>query len=302
MLELRHLRLLQTLASAGSVSAAAQRVHLSQSALSHQLLGLEAHYGLRLFERKPLRWTSAGLALLNLAETILPTISSTERTLAKLSQGEGGQLRIAVECHTCFEWLMPAMDTLREQWPAVELDLLSGFHTHPLALLDSQQADLVLVAKPENSQQNWVFHPLFRFEILAVLSRRHPLAEQAYLTAADFAQETLITYPAPAEKLDLLRDVLLPAGINPPRRTAELTVAILQLVASRRGIAALPSWGVTDYLARGYIVGKPIGEKGLWSDLYAATTQESAQKPYMVDFIHIIREQSFARLPNLQGI
>jgi LysR family transcriptional regulator for metE and metH len=104
------------------------------------------------------------------------------------------------------------------------------------------------------------------------MSPRHPLAAKPWLEAADFADETLITYPVPDEMLDVMKHCLIPAGVNPKRRTAELTVAILQLVASGRGIAALPSWTVGNYIERGYVVSRPIGPHGLRCELYAATT------------------------------
>src|SRR6185312_8062625 len=96
---------------------------------------------------------------------------------------------------------------------------------------------------------------------------------------------TLITYPVPDEMLDLVRRVLQPAGITPPRRTSELTVAMLQLVASGRGIAALPLWAVENYLARGYVARQRIGEQGLTGRLYAVSTPSLAAKPFLADFV-----------------
>ncbi|TXD71025.1 LysR family transcriptional regulator, partial [Mitsuaria sp. TWR114] len=117
-LELRHLRTLLALREAGNLSRAAQLLNLTQSALSHQLKGLEDHYGTELFERKssPLSFGVAGQRLLKLAELVLPQIDEADRDVRKLVEGSAGQLRIAVECHTCFDWLMPAMDAFRERW------------------------------------------------------------------------------------------------------------------------------------------------------------------------------------------
>ncbi|RQO68672.1 LysR family transcriptional regulator [Aquitalea sp. FJL05] len=300
MLELRHLRTLIALQETGSVSLAAERVFLTQSALSHQLKQLEAYYQQPLFERKsqPLRFTLAGERLLALAREVLDKVASAEREVARIRQGEAGELRVAVECHTCFDWLMPAMDSFRQHWPAVELDIVSGFHADPVGLLLTRRADLAIVSEAE-PQAGIVHQPLFAYEMVGIVARDHPLAEKKVWQAQDFANETLIHYPVPDEMLDLWRKVLLPAGVSPLRRTSELTVAIIQLVASRRGVAALPFWAVKPYLERGYVVARRIGEQGLSSELYAALRSEDAGLAYMQDFLSTVRERSFATLPGL---
>lgn len=300
ILELRHLHTLMALVETGGLSRAAVRVHLTQSAISHQIKQLEAHYGTVLFERKtqPLRLSPAGQRLHSLAETVTRLVGEAERDIARIAQGQAGQLRIAVECHTCFDWLMPSMDTFREHWPEVELDLVSGFHADPVSLLTENRADLVVVSEPK-PRRGVVFHPLFRFEIVGLVSRQHHLAPRPYLDPSDFADEILITYPVPDDMLDIVRKVLKPAGVEPKRRTSELTAAILQLVASRRGIAALPHWSVQSYLERNYVLSKPIGPHGLWGDLYAATLEKTASSAYMNDFLAIVESTSARVLRNV---
>lgn len=303
ILELRHLQTLLALVETGTVSGAAARLFLTQSAVSHQIKQLEGHYGASLFERKtrPLRLSAAGQRLHTLAETLLKLVREAERDMARIASGEAGQLRIAVECHTCFDWLMPAMDRFREHWPEIELDLVSGFHADPLALLLDNRAELVVVSEPE-PRKGIAFHPLFRFEIVGLVSRQHPFAPKVFLEPEDFAGETLISYPVPEDMLDIVRKVLKPRGIEPKRRTAELTVAILQLVASRRGLAALPRWTVQSYLERDYVLAKPIGRKGLWSELYAATPEAMAASAYLLDFLDTMRSESFRNLGGLMPL
>ena len=297
LLELRHLQTLLALVETGNLSRAAERVHLTQSAISHQIKQLEAHYGATLFERKtqPLRLSPTGQRLHTLAEAVMKLVGEAERDIARIAQGEAGSLRVAVECHTCFDWLMPAMDTFREHWPEIELDLVSGFHSDPIALLLENRAELVVVSEPQ-PRSGVLFHPLFGFEIVGLVSRQHPFAAKSFLAPQDFAEETLITYPVPDDMLDIIRKVLRPEGIEPKRRNAELTVAILQLVASRRGIAALPNWSVQSYLERDYVLAKPIGRNGLWGELYAATTESMAELVYMQDFLTTVRSTSFKSL------
>lgn len=303
IIELRHLKTLLALEETGSVSLAAKRVFLTQSALSHQIRMLENHYGAPLFERKstPLRFTPVGERLLRLAHDLLPQVTDAERDLARIIEGEAGELRIAVECHTCFDWLMPAMGEFRPIWPQIELDIVSGFQADPIGLLLQHRADLAIVSEAE--KQNGIsFQPLFAYEMVGICAPDHPLAAKNVWTAEDFIGETLITYPVPDEMLDLPKEILIPKNINPPRRHSELTIAIIQLVASRRGIAALPYWTVMPYLEKGYVVHRQITDDGLQSKLYAAIRTEDTDKSYLNNFCQIIRERGFADLPGLSEL
>lgn len=303
-LELRHLRTFAAIAETHSLSKAAARLHLTQPAVSHQVKALEDLYGIPLFERKtvPLRLTPGGQRLLGLAREVEVRVAEAERDLSRIADGRAGQLRIAVECHSCFDWLMPSMDAFRERWPEVEMDLVSGFHADPVGLLGEDRADLVIVSHAIR-RPDIVFHPLFRYEVSALLAKEHPLTAKPFLTARDFAKETLVTYPIPDDRIDVLREVLIPARVEPAkRRTTELTVAILQLVASRRGVAAMPRWAVQPFLDREYVVARPIGKKGLQSALHAATTETAAGAAYMRDFLDIMRRVSFASLSGITAL
>jgi LysR family transcriptional regulator for metE and metH len=300
MLELRHLRSLIALADCGTLSRAAERVHLTQSALSHQLRGLESHYQIQVVTRsgRSLALTRAGERLVALGRVLVTEIQAAERDIAALSKQPSATLRIALECHTCFDWLLPVMHVFRKDWPTVQLDLVSGFHSNPIELLSDGDADLI-VGSLQKVRRGITWHPLFRFEVLAVLPTDHKFRAKRYLLPTDFADETLITYPVPDDRIDVIRHVLRPARITPRRRTTELTLAILQLVASHQGIAALPNWGIADYVNREQILGRRIGKNGLWSDLYAATSKSLTRQPYIRDFIETARRECFATLDGI---
>ncbi len=301
ILELRHLRTLLALKEAGTISRAAQLLNVTQSALSHQVLALERQYETGLFERKsaPVAFTAAGQRLLALAEQVLPLVGAAERDLARLVSNATGKLRIAVECHTCFDWLMPSMDALRARWPEVEQDIVSGFQADPIGLLHQDRAEVAIVSELDESETEVDFHPLFEFEMVAILPLNHPYLTKPYLTAQDFATQALITYPVPDDMLDLVRQVLKPAGVEPPRRTTELTVGMLQLVASGRGLAALPLWAVNGYLERGYVARQRIGPDGLTGRLYAVTPKRLAGNACLADFVQVMRETSLLSLPGI---
>jgi len=302
ILEIRHLRTLAALRDTGSLVRAAQLLNLTQSALSHQMKLLEDHFGMPLFERKsvPPQFSGAGQRILQLADAALALVDEAERDVARLAQGADGQLRIVVECHTCFDWLMPAMDEFRNRWPEIELDIVSGFHPDPIALVLQDRAEVAIVSE-QDADEAVDYHPLFRFEIMALLANDHPLVAKEHLTARHFADQTLITYPVPDDMLDIVRQVLAPAGVKPAhRRTTELTVAMLQLVASGRGIATLPLWAVQGYLERGYVTARRVGRKGMTGELHMACGSATSSRPWLDDFVRITRETCFKTLPGIE--
>jgi len=301
MIELRHLKTLSALRDAGSLVEAAERVHLTQSALSHQIKDLEDRLNCSLFIRKtkPICFTSAGQRLLTLADEILPMIRNTEREIGRLAGGEAGRLNLCIECHSCFDWLMPTIDHFRQHWPEVELDLSSGFSFQPLPALARGDLDLVITADPE-PRTGICYIPLFTYESRLAISKQHRLMARRFVHPEDLAQETLITYPVEQNRLDVFNHFLDEAGVEPAAiRTAELTVMMMQLIASGRGVAALPNWAIHEYIQRDYIASKPLGEKGVWCTLYAAIRDDQKDAEFMVDFLNTAKDVSFR---NLTGI
>ncbi len=298
MIELRHLRTLFALRETGSLVEAAEKVFLTQSALSHQIKDLEHKLGLELFIRKtkPVEFTTAGQRMLLLADDLLPQISNTERELGRLAAGAVGRLNIAIECHSCFQWLMPSLDRYRGDWPEVELDLASGFNFAPLPALRSGELDLVITANPKDLP-GISYVPLFSYESVLAVSNRHPLAQKAFIEPQDIVDQTLICYPVDKDMLDVFVQFLDPAEVEPAAiRHAELTVMMMQLVASGRGVCALPNWALEEYSSRGYVTAVPMGESGIWCTLYAALRSDQANSKYMMDFLVTARETSAATL------
>jgi LysR family transcriptional regulator for metE and metH len=216
VLEIRHLKTLHALREADSLVEAAERLHLTQSALSHQFKELEERLGLPLFVRKtkPMRFTSAGLRLLQLADATLPLLRGAERDIARLAGGTAGRLHMAIECHSCFQWLMPTIDQFRDAWPEVELDLASGFAFAPLPALARGDLDLVVTSDPLDLA-GITYVPLFTYEAMLAVANQHPLASKPYIVPEDLLDQTLITYPVERDRLDIFTRFLEPADMEP---------------------------------------------------------------------------------------
>jgi len=300
-LELKHLQTLIALRDTGSLVAAAERLHLTQSALSHQLKGLETYFDAVLFMRKsrPLVFTSAGERLLRLADQVMPSVHSTEDELRRMGAGVVGRINIAIECHSCFEWLLPTMDAYRKKWPDVEMDLTLGFSFEALPALQQGVVDLVITSDPQPLDEIY-FEPLFRYEGLLAVHKEHALADQEWIEPRDLRTETLITYPVERERLEIFSHFLQPAGVEPAAvRSAELTAIMLQLVASQRGVCALPNWALHEYINRDYVSAVRLGKTGLHGTLYAAIRCAEKDKLFMQEFLTLASSISFQ---NLKGI
>ncbi|MFN3146949.1 MAG: LysR family transcriptional regulator [Paracoccaceae bacterium] len=290
-LELRHLRTIRAIHEAGGLARAADLLNITQSALSHQVKGLEEQAGVELFVRrsKPLRLSSAGARLLRLAERVLPEVAAVEEEFRALEQGKTGRLHIAIECHACFEWLFPVLEAFRKAWPEVDVDIRPGLAFDALPALQREDVDLVVSSDPE-TLEGVDFTPLFDYEPVFVAAAQHPLADRPFVVAEDFRDVQLITYPVERSRLDIFSQLLTPAKVEPRSvRQVELTAVILLLVASNRGVAVLPDWVVREVRYHSDYVTRPITEGGLTRRLYAATRDDETTKPFMAHLLKLAR-------------
>ncbi|MGB7318675.1 MAG: LysR family transcriptional regulator [Planktotalea sp.] len=293
-IEFRHLRTIKAIHENGGLAKAADQLNITQSALSHQIKGLEDQAGVELFVRrsKPMKLSPAGFRLLRLAEKILPEIEALQDEFSGLRSGKSGRLHIAIECHACFEWLFPVLEGFRKLWPDVDVDIRPGLAFDALPALQKEEVDLVVSSDPENIK-GVEFSHLFDYSPVFVASAQHPLAAKPYIDAQDFRGETLITYPVDRARLDIFSQLLSPAKVEPAAiRQVELTAVILLLVASNRGISVLPDWVVREVKYSSDYVTRPLTRTGLTRQLFAATRSDDVIKPYMIDLIRLAKEEA----------
>ncbi len=290
-IEFRHLRTIKAIHEAGGLARAADQLHITQSALSHQVKGLEDQAGVELFVRrsKPLKLSAAGMRLLRLAEQVLPQVEALQAEFTSLRDGSSGRLHIAIECHACFEWLFPVLEQFRRTWPDVDVDIRPGLAFDALPALMKEEVDLVVSSDPEDLP-GVDFVELFDYAPVFVATSTHPLAKKAFIDAEDFREQTLITYPVERTRLDVFSQLLIPAKVEPAAvRQAELTAVILLLVASNRGVSVLPDWVVREVKYSSDYITRPLTKSGLTRRLYAAVRSEERDKPYMQKLIDLAR-------------
>ncbi len=292
-IEFRHLRTIKAIHDAGGLARAADLLNMTQSALSHQVKGIEEQAGVELFVRrsKPLKLSAAGLKMLRAAEDILPRVAALEEEFTGLRKGSSGRLHIAIECHACFDWLFPVLEQFRKAWPDVDVDIRPGLAFDALPALRREEVDLVISSDPEQIE-GVQFLPLFDYEPVFVAASNSPLAAKDWIGAEDFRDQTLITYPVERTRLDIFTQLLTPAKVEPRAiRQVELTAVILLLVASGRGVAVLPDWVLREVRYHSDYVTKPLTEGGLTRRLYAAVREEDASKPFMAHVLRLARTE-----------
>ncbi|MEL0099946.1 MAG: LysR family transcriptional regulator, partial [Opitutae bacterium] len=275
-IELRHLRTIMAINAAGSVAQAAEQLHITQSALSHQLRAIREQLGVDLFVKntKPMRLSAEGMRFLRAAERILPEIDQLKAEFDSLQKGQAGRLHIAIECHACFEWLFPVLNLFRIDFPDVDIDIRPGLAFRALSALADEEVDVVISSDPE-AIAGVEFHQLFPYSPTFLAAANNPLVEKPFIDAMDFLDQTLITYPVERTRLDIFSQLLIPARVEPKLvRQVELTAVMLMLVGANKGVTVLPDWVIRSADIDAGLVARPVTRNGLTRQLYAAVRQD----------------------------
>ncbi|MBT3093932.1 MAG: LysR family transcriptional regulator [Candidatus Thiodiazotropha endolucinida] len=287
MIELTHLKIIAALKRHGTLTAAANALFLSQSALSHQIRSLEEKLGVELWQRqgRRLRLTRAGIQLLKTAHEILPILEQTEQTLKALAEGKQGTLRIGVECYPCYEWLKDVITDYLSREPDVEVDIFHRYQFAGLEGLLNRHIDLLIT--PDRVEQPGLgFDTLFNYELMLLVSDSHPLADASWIEPEQLAQENLITFPVAPERLDILTLFLWPAAVRTiKQKQIESFEIMLQMVAYNRGICTLPDWLAVKVCAELPLKALHLGSQGINRKLYAAYRHEDGGIGYLQRFL-----------------
>ena len=291
MLERNHLHIIKEVNRLKSVTAAAESLNLSQSAVSHTIAKLERRFGVKLWHRKgnTLVYSQAGLYLLSLADKMVTEFEHAERVLQEFAQGRRGIMRIGMECHPCEQWLMGKIQQFLKAWPEVDVEIESAFRFDGIAALKANEIDVLITPDPVNTE-GLNFRSVFNYNLCIVVSEQNPLYNKAFVTAQDLEDQILYTVPVGYNRLDVYTRFLDPANVQPRRRVPiESTEMMLQLVSANRGVAALPEWLVSSHESRLGIKGIRIGNKGLQKSVNVGVRDDDLQLDYVKGFIESTR-------------
>ncbi len=287
MLERIHLEILAAINEQGTLTQAADSLNLSQSALSHSIKKLEGLLDTPVWQKegRNLRLTNAGERILTLANRVLPQFKHTELLLSQIAKGEMGSLRIGMECHPCYQWLLKVIEPFLEKWPNVDIDVKQEFQFGGLGALHSYEIDILVTPDPLFTPKV-TFIPVFDYEHRLVVSASHPLASQKSVTPQQLNDEVLFSYPVEPERLDIFSQFLNPAKCTVKKhKTIETTEIMLQMVAAGRGVCALPGWLVDEFAQKMPIKSLRFGEQGIGKQIFLGVRKDEEQIHYLNDFI-----------------
>jgi LysR family transcriptional regulator, regulator for metE and metH len=291
MLERGHLTILRAVEQQGSLTKAAEFLCLTQSALSHTMRKLERELGTELWLRqgRSMRLTQAGEYLLAAANRLIPQFELAETRLRQFAQGERGTLRIGMECHPCYQWLLKIVSPYLKTWPEVDVDVKQKFQFGGIGALFGHEIDLLVTPDPLY-KTGLHYEPVFDYEQVLVVSQAHALAGHEWLRPEDLSNEVLITYPVTLDRLDVYSQFLQPAGISPRKQKAiETTDIMMQMVASGRGVAALPRWLAEEYAEKMPLVAVRLGKAGIAKQIHLGVREVDMGINYVTAFFELAR-------------
>jgi LysR family transcriptional regulator, regulator for metE and metH len=285
-LEIRDLRLVSAIADLGNLTRAGQQLHLTQSALSHQLADLEHRIGGVLFERAGRRMvpTRLGEHLRASAKATLAQVSEMERDLVDMANGREALLRLATECYTGYHWLPPVLEAFRAQHPAVDVRIVPEATSHPLRALVAGSIDLAIVTS-RGKDRRIALAPLFNDELVLVVGVNHRLAGERVIDPSELCSERFLMYSGPDDS-QTFRDILAPAGVSPAQLSVlQLTEAILELVKANMGVTVLARWAVEPYIDSGALRVIRIDHPAVARTWQVATRAGRPAPAFVTDFI-----------------
>ncbi|MCG8311583.1 MAG: LysR family transcriptional regulator [Pseudomonadales bacterium] len=289
MLERTHLAILRAVDRCGTLTEAANELCLTQSALSHSIKKLEAQFGTALWEKEGrlLRLTQAGSYLLGFANRMLPQFEHAELLLQQYAEGKRGSLRIGMECHPCYQWLLNVVSPFLAKWPDVDVDVKQAFKFGGMAALFGYEIDILITPDPL-FKPGILFTPVFAYEQVLVVANNHPLSQLKYVQPDQLINETVFSYPVETERLDIYTQFFSPANCSPKaHKLLETTDIIMQMVAAGRGVAAFPDWLTNDFSKHLPIKGIRLGSHGIHKEIHLATRDADRNLDFIQGFLEI---------------
>src|SRR5262245_8872426 len=293
-LDVRHLRLVAEIAATGSMTKAAGRLHLTQSALSHQLRDIEARFEVPFFLRLGRRMvlTPAGERLLESARRILDDLGRTEQDLRRLAGHTAGTIRVCTQCNTGYCWLAPLLAAFHRRHPGVSVHVVADATDRPLDALFEGRLDVAILVA-DAGDRRLRLRPLFLDEMVAIAAPSHPLARRGWIAPRALADEHLLLYASAPEESFTLQRVLAPAGLVAPRVSfIMLTEAMIEMAKAGVGVGVLPRWSAHAAIAARAVVPLSITRKGVHRQWTAATLKSQPEPPYLTDFLDLVTDRA----------
>lgn len=295
-LEVKHLRMICTIAETGNMTKAAARLCISQSALSQQLKDIEGKLKVDLFfrTRKVMLLTPIGKKLLESAQQVILTLEDAELEIAKIVSGEQGELKVGIQCIFCYKWLPGVIRFFQKKFPNIEFEI--GTSTDLATDLESKKFDFIITAATVPDEQ-YTYVPLFADQLVCIMPADHPLRARACVQYEDFGRFNLISHSEKGASR-FYQLALKPKGLEPKRfMTVGQPHAIVEMVASGFGLGVFPRWALNNSLETTGITARPITKGGLPVTWYATFLKNSQIPVFQQEFINIISKMNMEGRP-----
>lgn len=292
MIDRSHLTILRAIERQGTLTKAAESLHLTQSALSHKIKALENQANIKLWqiEGRNISFTQAGHFLLREAKRLLPQLERIDGMLRQYSRGERGRLHIGMECSPCYQWLLTVVGPYLDEWPDVDVDVKQQFQFGGMAALLNYDIDLLVTPDP-TQHDNIEFTAVFPYEQVLVVNQQHPFALQAFIEPDQLRDQVLYTYPVETDRLDIYQQFLMPANVVPYRhKTMGSTEMLLQMVAANRGITTLPLWLVQTHNLGLPVTAVRLGKNGIHKHIHLGRRRGDQEETHLEQFIELAKQ------------
>ncbi len=274
---LQYFRLVDTIVKDGTLTKAAVSLHLTQSALSHQLKELESELGLPIFYRngKKLLLSEEGARFLSSADKILTELKLLEADMLHFKSGSTGKIRISTACYTTYHWLPRIIRYYKDLNPGVNVHIASGATQNPLDFLLRGDLEVAIIRhKIDNPAIH--YEPIFRDQLQIIVSRDHPLAGKKDFSLQDIEGEELFMQAPSTNHIPVIDVLLKQHSVTPSHiHRIHYTDAIIEMVDANMGICVLADWIVQPYLETRDIIAIPIPSELARRTWYAATCREN---------------------------
>ncbi len=295
-LEIKHLRMLCAISETGNMTRAAEKLYISQSALSQQLKDIEGKLKVDLFfrTRKRMILSPTGKKLLETAQRVIEAMENTELEIARTVLGDHGELKVGTQCIFCYKWLPRVMRIFQNKFPNVDFEI--GNSSNLAAELEAGKYDLVITASaPKDDKYEYL--PLFADQMVCIMPADHPLSSRSWIRFQDFNGINLISHAEKAHNR-FYQQILKPKGVEPKRMmTVGQPMAMLELVASGFGISVFPRWALQSTLQADGITARPITRGGFPLTWRAAFLKNSQIPVFQREFVHIASKLNIETLP-----
>lgn len=286
-LEIKHLRMLRAITESGNMTRAAEKLCITQSALSQQLKDIEGKLGTDLFfrTRKKMIVTEVGRQLLETATRVIEALELAEQDISRKISGERGELKVGTQCIFCYKWLPQVMHLFQRKFPGVEIEV--GNSADLPRELEGKKFDLIIsgVVSPDDTHTSI---PLFQDQLVCVMHVEHPLSTCSFIQFEDFRGNNLVSH-AEKSKNRFYQQVLKAKGIEPKRiMNVGAPQAIIEMVAAGFGISVFPRWAIAEALKTWPIVARPITPRGLPLTWHAVSLTHTNVPIYQQEFIRNI--------------